>query len=99
MSQNPPIHFRPQTVRQRREVLARIDAVERDTLMHPLTPEPYLLHRVQPAPASKPLEVDVPTDPISRPQLAINTFSVYRKAGHGLRASLRHFFRVLARNS
>jgi len=94
MSQNPPIHFRPQTVRQRREVLYRIDAVERDTLLSP--PEPYLLHRVVPA---KPLAVDVPTEPISRPQLAINTFGVYRKAGHGLRASLRHFFRVLARNS
>jgi hypothetical protein len=94
VSQNPPIHFRPQTVRQRREVLSRIDAVEIDTMLSP--PEPYLLHRM---PAVKPLAIDVPTQRISRPQLAINTFSVYRSAGHGLRASLRHFFRVLARNS
>jgi hypothetical protein len=54
-------------------------------------------HRVQPI--DKPLAVEMPRDPIGRRQLAINTYSVYRKAGHGVRASLRQFFRVLARNS
>lgn len=55
--------------------------------------------RVQPEQFHKPMAVEMPTDPIDRRQLAINTYSVYRKAGHGVRASLRQFFRVLARNS
>jgi len=64
-----------------------------------LTPDPYLLRRVQPEQIDKPLAVEMCRDPIDRRQLAINTYTVYRKAGHGVRASLRQFFRVLARNS
>ena len=42
----PPRHFRPQSERQRRAVLAAIDAAERETLDSeptPLTADPYLL--------------------------------------------------------
>jgi hypothetical protein len=49
---NPPRHFRAQSTRQRREVLARIDAAERETLQghnNPITGDPYLL-RHTPAP-------------------------------------------------
>lgn len=101
----PPRHFRPQSERQRLETLRRIDAAEREALPSipgPLTPDPYLLRLVKtekPVQIAKPLAVDVPTKPIGRRQLAINTYSVYRKAGHGVRAALRQFFRVLARNS
>lgn len=71
-------------------------------------------HRVQPAQFDEmtnslleadydrfhaPLAVEMPREPISRRQLAINTYSVYRKAGHGVRASLRQFFRVLRGNT
>jgi hypothetical protein len=48
----PPNHFRPQSTRQRREVLRRIDEVEFETLQghnNPMTGEPYLL-RHTPAP-------------------------------------------------
>lgn len=54
---NPPRHFRPQSSHQRREVLRRIDAAERETLQSqpgPLTADPYLLRTPAPLRFIKP---------------------------------------------
>lgn len=53
----PPRHFRPQSQRQRRADLARIDATEREALQSapiPLTADPYLLR----TPADSAVAVD-----------------------------------------
>lgn len=77
----PPRHFRPQSDRQRRAVLASIDAAERETLNSapsPLTADPYLLKAEPskaPAQASRG-PTPVPLRLIRRPEL-------FSECGHG----------------
>jgi hypothetical protein len=71
LNTTPPRHFRPQSERQRREVLRRIDAAENEALASepaPLTAEPYLLRteraqalaQAQPRPSPAPLRLIKP---------------------------------------